>query len=134
MRVTPAPREGRNDVVKEQSMSVKISTLSGVALAAVAAAGVAAPAQAQDGSVTLTAAQWQAIQAELSQLHQDVDSLKAGQQATQAQAAQAQTTATEAQATATDTAKAVKNTKPASASWADSTSISGRMYFNASAV
>jgi hypothetical protein len=119
-------------------MRVKISTLSGVALAAVAAAGFAAPAQAQDGSVTLTAAQWQAIQQELSQLHQDVDSLKASQQTTQAQATEAQTTATQAQATASKAqsavADAVKSTKPSSASWADSTSISGRMYFNASAV
>ena len=120
-------------------MRAKISTLSGVAVAAIAAAGFAAPAQAQDqsgGTVTLTAAQWQAIQQELSQLHQDVDSLKASQQTTQAQAAQAQTTATQAQEVAakaqTDATAAVK-VKPAS-SWADSTTVSGRMYFNASAV
>ena len=119
-------------------MRAKISTLSGVAVAAIAAAGFAAPAQAQDqgGSVTLTGAQWQAIQQELSQLHQDVDSLKSSQQTTQAQATQAQTTAIQAQAAATQAqsdAVAASKAKPAS-SWSDSTSISGRMYFNASAI
>lgn len=112
-------------------MRARISALSGAALAAVAVAGFAAPAQAQDGSVTLTAAQWQAIQQQLAQDRADIDQLKAGQQTTQQQAAQAQATAVKAQTAASDAAKAAK---PASASWADSTSISGRMYFNTSAV
>jgi hypothetical protein len=103
------------------------------AAAASMAAGLAIPAyaQAQGGTVTLTAEQWQAIQQELAQLHQDVDSLKAAQQTTQAQAAQAQAAAAQAQTTAQAAAKdATDATKPLA--WAKDTSVSGRMYFNVS--
>ena len=64
-------------------MRGKFSTLSSVALMAMAAAALPTEAHAQaaqGGSVTLSAEQWQAIQQELAQLHADVNQLKAQQQ------------------------------------------------------
>jgi hypothetical protein len=115
---------------------------------AVAALPNQAQAKGKAGTVTLTAEQWQEIQAklqELDQLHQDVDALKTAQQTTQDQATQAQTTATQAQTaaaqaqtaattaqtTATDAAKDAKNSIVPLA-WAKDTKISGRMYYNLS--
>ncbi|MGZ3269510.1 MAG: porin [Croceibacterium sp.] len=137
-------------------MRGKFSTLSGVALVALAIAGVATPTMAQAkskgaGTVTLTAEQWQAIQSELAELHQDVNQLKAEQQATQSQAVQAQTQATQAQTqatqaaaaatqaqTAANDAKTVAKTASADAvkpfAGLKDTTISGRMYFNASEI
>ncbi|MGZ3247747.1 MAG: porin, partial [Croceibacterium sp.] len=137
-------------------MRGKFSTLSGVALVALAIAGVATPTMAQAkskgaGTVTLTADQWQAIQSELAELHQDVNQLKAEQQATQSQAVQAQTQATQAQTqatqaaaaatqaqTAANDAKTVAKTASADAvkpfAGLKDTTISGRMYFNASEI
>ena len=137
-------------------MRGKFSTLSSVALAALAIAGVATPSMAQAkskgaGTVTLTAEQWQSIQQELAELHQDVNQLKAEQQATQSQAVQAQTQATQAQTqanqaaaaatqaqTAANDAKTVAKTASADAvkpfAGLKDTTISGRMYFNASEI
>ena len=120
-------------------MTGRFSALCGVAVSALAVAGVGSPASAQSqapgGTVTLTAEQWQAIQQELAQLHQDVDQLKAGQQSTQAQATQAQAAAVQAQSTADD-AKTVAKTAASDAikpfAWAKDTTISGRMYFSGS--
>jgi len=114
----------------------------------VAALPTQAQAKGKAGTVTLTAEQWQEIQAklqELDQLHQDVDALKTAQQTTQDQASQAQATATQAQAaavqaqtaattaqtTATDAAKDAKDSIVPLA-WAKDTKISGRMYYNLS--
>jgi hypothetical protein len=133
------------------------SRLSVIALAAACGWAVPAQAKTQSGSVTLTAEQWQAIQSELSEVHelrQEVDQLKASQQATQQQATQAQAAATQAQTAAvaandtakaaTDSAKAATVTAQAAsakgdafagaAKWAADTKISGRMYFNMSAI
>ena len=137
-------------------MRGKFSTLSSVALAALAVAGVATPTMAQakskgSGTVTLTAEQWQSIQQELAELHQDVNQLKAEQQATQSQTVQAQTQATQAQTqatqaaavatqaqTAANDAKTVAKTASADAvkpfAGLKDTTISGRMYFNGSTI
>jgi hypothetical protein len=113
-------------------MSGKISALCSVALTALAV-GVATPAaaqaQSQDGTVTLTAEQWQSIQQELARLQQDVDQLKAAQQTTQTQAPQAEATAAQAQTAAEDAANAAPGPI---ADWAKDTKVGGRMYFNIS--
>lgn len=107
------------------------SALSGVGLVALAAAALAVPtaaqAQAEGGSVTLTADQWQALQQQLNQDRQDIEQLKAAQAATQQQASDAQTAATQARAEAKTTEKAL-----VPLSWAADTKVSGRMYFNLS--
>jgi len=132
-------------------MRDKFAVLSGVGLAAVAAAGIAVPTQAlardRGGAVTLTAEQWQQVQDELAQLHKDIDQLKAEQQTTRQQVAQAQASATEAQASATEAQAsatqaqtaaqtAANDTKASIAplAWAKDTKVSGRMYFNISSV
>lgn len=117
-------------------MRGKFSSLSSVALMAMAAAALPTEAYAQDaqgGSVTLSAEQWQAIQQELAQLHADVNQLKTQQQQTQDAAVQAQATAAQAQTAATDAAKEAKSSV-APLAWAKDTKLSGRMYFNVSDV
>ena len=124
---------------KEKPMRDKFSALCGAGLMALAVAAVAAPtaAQAEDGSVTLTAEQWQAIQAQLAQDRKDIDQLKAAQQTTQQQAAQAQTTAAQANDTAKKADEKASKSGGAladAAKWAADTKISGRMYFNVSSI
>ena len=85
---------------KENSMRDKILALSGVGLMALAAAAMPTAAQAADGSVTLSAEQWQAIQAQMAQDHKDIQDLKAALQASNQKATQAQATATQANETA----------------------------------
>jgi hypothetical protein len=120
-------------------MRDKFATLSGVGLAAMAMAAVAVPtaAQAADGSVTLSAEQWQAIQQQMAQDHKDIEQLKAALKSNTQQATQAQATATEAKETAKKADEKASTSGGAlakAAAWAADTKISGRMYFNVSTI
>jgi len=122
---------------KENSMRDKILALSGVGLMALATAAMPTAAQAADGSVTLSAEQWQVIQAQMAQDHKDIQDLKAALQASNQKATQAQATATQANETAKKADEKASTSGGAlakAAAWAAETKISGRMYYNISSI
>jgi hypothetical protein len=126
-------------------MNLKPSLLGGAAVCAVALAMAATPAAAKPK--TAEQAQIEALQAQVQALTARLDAAEAASQSAQAQAADAQTqaaaAAAQAQAAQAQTSQQIQ-TIPAQVqtavaalpkpktSWADSTTISGRMYYNLS--
>jgi hypothetical protein len=133
-------------------MKMKSSLLAGAALGAVALS-ICAPAEAaprrhanhQPSAMQAQAAEIQALREQVQALTERLNAQEAAQQQTQAQAAQAQATAQavqEQQAAADNDIKtipeqvnmAVASLPKPKKSWAENTSISGRMYYDLTSV
>lgn len=130
--------------MKTQTLAKTARTLLLGGAAAGAMMAMAMPAQAASQS---DKAEIAALRAQVEALTARLDAAEAAQRATQAQAADAQATAAQAQATASaadakvetipaqvKTAVAATPAPAPKASWADNTTISGRMYFDLTSI
>jgi hypothetical protein len=135
-------------------MTTKMSLLSGAALGAVLAVGLSATAEAAPKKHRMADAAVQSVQAQqaaqIEQLKAQVDSLSERllatdreQQGLRDQAAQAQATARAAQAQVANEIQTIpgvidtrvaRDTPKPKPSWADNTQVSGRMYFDLTAL